>query len=420
MESNSIASYHLEEIDTILSRFEKETGICSMKIDHQAECMDEPDPGWVCSAYYRGNHPECLKDHQLVLNESYRLGSVFTHLCHKDLVIWGIPLTRKREMVGGVLSGFRLFEQYRHREAEYVKEFGVQDSRNLYISSAAVRAYSYRLFKAMQSAKTYDFDLFDLLQRRAKIQSDIAEKLIERKGNGEHGQGVVYQKQEKLLQSIQYGETSQIRDNVHAVLSEIYIEAITNLGLLKFRMLELFVLTSRTILSVGGKVEDFYHLTNQFSKNTEELDDIYTFSLWLTDVLNDFIDAVIRKREKAGNINRALHLIRRNCGRKLTITEVCAAVAMSKSRFSEAFRQETGMSFSQYLLQHRVERAKKLMNEGNLTLSDIALQTGFYDQSHFTKTFKRLTGDAPSRYSARTRRRPVLKPGRELGSNLHT
>ena len=398
MKSKLLANLQLEEIDTILSRFEKDTGICSMKVDHRAECMDGASPGWICCSYYPRNHSECLKDHQLVLNEAYRLGDVFIHLCHRDLVIWGIPLTRNRKMAGGVLAGFRLFEQYRYKEAEYTREFAVQGKRNLYISSAEVRSYSARLFKAMQRAKMYDFDLFDLLQRRAQIQSDIAEKLIERKGNGEHGEGVIYQKQEKLLQSIQYGETSQIRDNFHAVLSEIYIEAITNLDLLKFRMLELFVLTSRKILSVGGNVEDFYHLTNQFSKNTEGLDDIYTFSLWLTDVLNDFIDTVIRKRRKAGNVNRALDFVHRNYSRKLTITEVCAAVAMSKSRFSETFRHETGMSFSKYLSQYRIERAKELMNTGNLTLSEIALRTGFYDQSHFTKTFRRFTGNTPSRY----------------------
>jgi len=399
MESTLLTSSQIDEIDSILSRFEEDTGICSMKVDHRAECMGDAAPGWICRSYYRRNHAECLKDHQLVLNESYRLGDVFIHLCHKDLVIWGIPLTRNRKMVGGVLSGFRLFEQYRHKEAEYAREFAVQDKRALYTSSAEVRAYSARLFRAMQHAKIYDVDLFDLLQRRSQIQSDIAEKLIERKGSREHGSGLIYQKQEKLLQSIQYGETSKIRDNFHAVLSEIYIEAITNLDLLKFRMLELFVLTSRMILSVGGDIEDFYHLTNQFSKNTEGLDDIYTFSLWLTDVLNNFIDTVIRKRRKAGNVNRALDMIHQNYSRKLAITDVCAAVAMSKSRFSEAFRHETGMSFSQYLSQHRIERAKELMSEGNLALSEIALRTGFYDQSHFTKTFKRLTGNPPSWYA---------------------
>ena len=391
------------KIDTILGHFREETGICSVKVDNQAECMDREAEGWICRPYYHRNHSECLKDHQLVLNESYRLGSVFIHICHKDVVIWGIPLIRNRKMVGGILSGFRLFEQYRHREKEYLEDFSVEDKRALYISSTKIRDYSARLFEAMKQHRMYDLDLFDLLQRRAQIQTDIAAKLIERKVKGEYGEALLYQKQEKLLHSIQHGETDRIRDNFHAVLSEIYIEAITNLELLKFRMLELFVLTSRMILAVGGNVDDFYHLTNQFSKNTEGLDDIYTFSLWLSDVLNGFIDTVIRKRRKAGNINRSLEFIHQNYYRKLTLAEVCAAVAMSKSRFSEAFRHEVGMPFSQYLSRYRVDRARELINGAALTLSEIALRVGFFDQSHFTKTFKRFTGSSPSRYAKGTR-----------------
>ena len=389
----------MKRIDKILAQYTKNTGIYSLKVDTQAELIGVDLNDWICRSYYCKNQSKCLRDHQLVLNESYRLGSLFIHLCHQDFVIWGIPLTQNRKIVGGVLSGFRLFEQYKHREKEYLDDFAISINQELYITSEDVRTLSEQQFEMMKQANLYDLDLFELLQKRAQIQTDIAEKIIERKHKGEYGNALIYQKQEQLLNSIRLAEIGQIRSNFHAVLSEIYIEAITNLDLLKFRMLELFVLISRTILEVGGNVDDFYHLTNQYSKNTEGLDDIYTFSLWLTDVLDKFIGTVIRKRQKLGNVSRAVDYIHNNLSRKLTIDEVSSEVGMSRSRFSAAFHKETGMTFSTFLANCRVEKAKKILNNTVFNLSEIASELGFFDQSHFTRTFKKITGVTPSQYA---------------------
>ncbi|MBW4457904.1 MAG: helix-turn-helix transcriptional regulator [Nostoc indistinguendum CM1-VF10] len=54
-----------------------------------------------------------------------------------------------------------------------------------------------------------------------------------------------------------------------------------------------------------------------------------------------------------------------------------------------------GLSPHQYVLQNRVERAKKLITVCDSNLTDIALQVGFYDQTHFGKAFKRTVGVSP-------------------------
>jgi AraC-like DNA-binding protein len=76
---------------------------------------------------------------------------------------------------------------------------------------------------------------------------------------------------------------------------------------------------------------------------------------------------------------------------------------LSVFHFARAFRQSFGMPPHSYLLRRRIERADRLLEQTELSLSEIALSTGFSDQSHFAKHFRRLTGMTPS--TARWNRR---------------
>ncbi|NEV01040.1 helix-turn-helix domain-containing protein [Bradyrhizobium uaiense] len=79
----------------------------------------------------------------------------------------------------------------------------------------------------------------------------------------------------------------------------------------------------------------------------------------------------------------------------ISLADLANDCGLSTSHFSRAFRQSTGLSPHQWLLRHRVDRAKSLLPDRKLSLSDIALACGFADQSHFTRVFARLAGISP-------------------------
>jgi AraC family transcriptional regulator len=74
---------------------------------------------------------------------------------------------------------------------------------------------------------------------------------------------------------------------------------------------------------------------------------------------------------------------------------VAKQVGMSYFHFSRAFKQSLGMTPTNYIAERRIERAKKLMQETALPISEIALRSGFASQSHFTTSFRRLAGVTP-------------------------
>jgi len=74
---------------------------------------------------------------------------------------------------------------------------------------------------------------------------------------------------------------------------------------------------------------------------------------------------------------------------------VAKEVRMSYCHFSRAFKQSLGMSPTSYIAARRIERARRLLQETDFPISEIALRSGFSSQSHFTTSFRRLAGVTP-------------------------
>ncbi len=88
---------------------------------------------------------------------------------------------------------------------------------------------------------------------------------------------------------------------------------------------------------------------------------------------------------------------------KITLTELSSVGQASVRQFCRVFQISFGCSPHQYLLRQRVERAKSLIQVGDLGLAEVALTSGFSDQSQLTRTFKRITGVNPMAYQRTAR-----------------
>ncbi len=84
-----------------------------------------------------------------------------------------------------------------------------------------------------------------------------------------------------------------------------------------------------------------------------------------------------------------------------TLQTIADAVGISRNRLHALFRQITGKTPFAYILNLRIEQAKRLIAAGEKTMAEIAAETGFCSQSHFTKAFRGATGETPRTYGSR-------------------
>lgn len=82
----------------------------------------------------------------------------------------------------------------------------------------------------------------------------------------------------------------------------------------------------------------------------------------------------------------------------ISLTALADAAGLSMYHFAKAFKQSTGATPHQFVLDRKIERAKALLRDPNRSVLEASARTGFVDQSHFTKIFRRLVGVTPSVY----------------------
>lgn len=104
----------------------------------------------------------------------------------------------------------------------------------------------------------------------------------------------------------------------------------------------------------------------------------------------------------ASHYKRVLDFVAERFAGPIAIEEMARVAGLSTAHFSRLFKEVLGDSPYQFVMDYRVEQAKRMLSERGRPIADIALTCGFADQAHFSRIFKRLTGQTPRAF--RTRR----------------
>ncbi len=99
-------------------------------------------------------------------------------------------------------------------------------------------------------------------------------------------------------------------------------------------------------------------------------------------------------------ITRAKEYIQDHQTEHLRLGHVAKAVNSSTFYFCKMFKKVTGINFTDYLSRVRIEKAKNLLLNPNLRVSEIAFEVGFQSLTHFNRVFKKILGQSPTEYRA--------------------
>ena len=94
-------------------------------------------------------------------------------------------------------------------------------------------------------------------------------------------------------------------------------------------------------------------------------------------------------------LGQAIDYIESNLTADLSLSDLAITSGLSKFHFSRLFKQATGFTPHQYVLQRRIERAALVLQQGESSIVQVAHELRFTDQSHFTRVFKQFKGMTP-------------------------
>ncbi len=97
-------------------------------------------------------------------------------------------------------------------------------------------------------------------------------------------------------------------------------------------------------------------------------------------------------------VRRAVELMHANLDRELPLEEIAAAAHLSPFHFARLFKKLTGAAPHAYLAALRAARARQLLAETDLSVTEVGARVGYMSSSHFAKAFRQATGISPSAY----------------------
>ncbi len=109
---------------------------------------------------------------------------------------------------------------------------------------------------------------------------------------------------------------------------------------------------------------------------------------------------VERENAEPPAIVRAKAFINEHSGEELSLEQVAKAVNMSSFYFCKMFKKFAGVNFTEYVSRIRIEKARNLLLNPNLRISEIAYEVGFQSLTHFNRVFKKVLGQSPTDFRA--------------------
>ncbi len=209
-----------------------------------------------------------------------------------------------------------------------------------------------------------------------------------------------YELEAKLIDAVKDGDTKNSLELLKRLLGEISLVEVGDLSSIKTKILGICTILSRiaaerTNLSMEQAESYFYDMNvlNQ-AVSFQELS-------ILASNLIESITQTISSSNYSGNsqiIKLAIQNINENYRDKISLKTVADHLHTNPSYLSTLFKQEMGVTFTDYLNQVRINRSCELLTNTSLSLIDVSFQAGFDGQSYFTKVFRKIKGVTPKDY----------------------
>lgn len=398
------------------AEYHASTGLPLLLVDPQGRRIWGMNSCPVCSRLSASPRQEkiCADHRRRAVEESLRWGEPYISVCPFGLVTFAVPLSREKKLVAGLVSGFCIFPQMekdiREDITTSIRRFhlrarlGPRSRLSLRtVPSKTLRRDAEILFDLTGRYGANDLELIHETRERSVQQFTIANFIEDARKEKQDLVSSLVRTQNEIIDKVVLGDLSGSREIINRYLGAVLLETGMNFSRLKVRLLELIVIISRAAIEKGISADGllgprYSYLTD--INSAENFDDLF----WkVTKVLENFNRTVSEEigRKAWAHMTRMRDYVQKHFTEKVSAAEVARAAGLSVSRALHLFRTESGSSLSAFIARRRIDFAKYLLSRSDRSIAAIATDCGFFDQSHFSKTFASLEGVPPLRYRMR-------------------
>lgn len=154
------------------------------------------------------------------------------------------------------------------------------------------------------------------------------------------------------------------------------------------------------VFAVSIQMQERSEYREAFRKYCDQCSCVEELFEGLRNLQNKYIQELIEKQENdtVRPIRKAKQYIQNHFSEPITQEEVSSVVGLSAAYFSVLFKKTEGEGFAKYLINVRMEQAKVLLRETNISVAEVCKKVGYNDLKHFTHTFEKAAGVKPATY----------------------
>ncbi|MHB9133282.1 MAG: helix-turn-helix domain-containing protein [Armatimonadota bacterium] len=341
-------------------------------------------PGGKCRKECVGGL-ECAYARRQAIRESVRWGEPSVFLCPHGMMIWAVPVMENAHVMGGLVVSR--------------PESGNPDGPTL--SPKDVRRAAFDLLARAEKANLTNAAFLELRRFAAAREAERAEAIHELKDQNYQSIRDIYLVEEPaLIAAIKQNDRAIAREILNRVLVGIYFMGRERPLLLKSFIMELIVTMSRSAVEAGGDPTELLGANYSSFAELARIDSEEELCEWLVAMLERIMDAIKAHHHYPIGVllGAAMKYMREHIHEDLSRDDVAKIACLSPSHFSRVVKSTFGQSFTDLLAKMRVDKAREELALTEKSLIQIGLDSGFSDQSYFTKVFQKHTGRTPGEY----------------------
>ncbi|MHB1485690.1 MAG: helix-turn-helix domain-containing protein [Saccharofermentanales bacterium] len=355
----------------------------------------------------------CLNSHLYGCYQAERFGGRYIFFCPLGLTHWTSPIISDGTVVGALIAGpVHMVDPDEFLLEEMVVKYGVSATAAKEIKTASqslmvipttmVNNYSELMFLIAKGISDKSFEMLEEKKNSGDQQAEIAEQIKFMKSFVPHQDYEPYplEKEKELMELIETGDKTGSQRVLNEILGQIFFASGGSFEVIRSRVLELVVLLSRAAIKGGADAQQIFGLNYTYLGRINSFRNLEELTYWLSGIMARFTDQVFNLTDvkHVDVMFRAVDYIRSNYMKRITLEETASIVYLSPAYFSRVFKDEIGDNFNIYVNKIRIEAAKKLLLNENVSLVDISSMVGFEGQSYFSKVFKKMTGVTPGKF----------------------